>query len=196
LGCFLLILEMKQKIVLTLCLLNLFFPGCKTKEDKKESFFPILSFIKSQVAHVDTSLYKITKMVSRGSLWDTSYIKREEFRSHAAEFLESPDLTEKKYSTGYQETKFFDASLNRAIFSYLPKDKNAPVQREEVTIEPGQGERDKVKNIIIDKLVASTDSSSITKRLLWTVDESFQVTTIIQKPGQRDSIQTTKISWE
>ena len=194
-GCFLLILEMKQKIIFTICILNLFYSACKTKEDKKESFFPILSFIKSQVAHVDTSLYKITKQVGIDSIWDTSYVKREEFRKYAADFLELSDLTEKKYAANYEESKFFDASLNRAIISYTPKDKSQPIQREEVTIVPGQGEDDKVKNIIVDKLVVSKDSTVI-KRLLWVVDESFQVTTIIQKPGRQDFAQTTKISWE
>ncbi|MCW3118221.1 MAG: hypothetical protein JWM28_2303 [Chitinophagaceae bacterium] len=194
--CFLLILEMKQKIVLIICLLNLSLLSCKTKEAKKESFFPVLSFIKSQVARVDTSLYRIIKQVSTDSVWDTSYIKREEFRTYAADFLDLPDLSEKTYAAGYEESKFFDASLNRVIISYSPKDKSQPIQREEVTIEPGQGEPDKVKNIIVDKLVAAKDSSTVIKRLLWIVDESFQVTTIIQKPGSQDSIQTMKISWE
>ena len=187
---------MTKMSILIICLLLLFYCGCKPKNDKKESFFPVLSFIKSQVAHVDTSLFRITKMVSSGNHWDTSYIKREEFRTYAADFLELPDLSEKTAGAGYDESKFFDASLNRAIITYLPKDKSQPVQREELTIEPGQGSADKVKNIIIDKQVAKEDSSFITKRLLWVVDESFQVTTIIQKPGSPDSTQTTKISWE
>jgi hypothetical protein len=196
LGCFQLILEMKQKIVLLVCMLSFFYFSCKTKEDKKESFFPVLSFIKSQVAHVDTSLYRITKQVGVDSTWDTSYIKREEFRTYAADFLELPDLSDKTYAAGYEESKFFDASLNRVIISYLPKDKSQQIQREEITIEPGAGETDKVKNIIVDKLIPAKDSSIIIKRLLWTVNESFQVTTIIQQPGRQDSTLTTKISWE
>jgi hypothetical protein len=173
-----------------------FLFSCKSKEEKKEEgFFPVLSFIKSEVAHIDTSLFQIIKLVSRDSTWDTIYIKREEFRANASDFLGIPDLTDKAYADKYEESKFFDASLNRAIMTYTPKDKNAEIQREEVTIEPGQGEADKVKNIIVDKLVVTKDSS-VTKRMLWNVGESFQVTSIIQKSGQEDATQTIKVTWQ
>ena len=195
---FLLILGMNKKIALILCFLVIFYPGCKSKEEKKESYFPVLSFLKSQVAHVDTSLYKITKLVSIDSTWDTSYIKREEFRTYASDFLEGPDLADKSYEPAYEESKFFDASLNRVIITYTPKKDRTlqPIQREEVTIEPGDQGNDKVRNIIVDKQTTSKDSVTLIKRMLWTVDESFQITTIIQKPGMPDSIQTTRINWE
>ena len=189
---------MKQKVLFAIIVSILFYTGCKTKkEDKKEGFFPALSFIKSQVAHVDTSLYQIIKQIAVDSTWDSTFIKREEFRLYAKDFLDLPDLTDKKYTGKYDESKFFDASLNRAIISLIPKDKNEEIQRQEITIAPGQSEggEDKVKNIIIDQLTDTKDSTVI-KRLLWIVDESFQVTTIIQKPGMPDSSQTMRISWQ
>ncbi|MBS1574779.1 MAG: hypothetical protein JST09_05705 [Bacteroidetes bacterium] len=187
---------MKKITLFFFLCISLLLYCCKPKEDKKEEgFFPVLSFLKSQVAHIDTSLYQITKLTSRDSTWDTSYIKREEFHSYANDFLTLPDLTDKTISAKYEESKFFDASLNRAIITYTPKDKSEEIQREEVTIEPDAGNGDKVKNIIVDKLV-STKDSSITKRMLWTVNESFQVTSIIQKPGHEDSTKTLKITWQ
>ena len=186
---------MKQLILLSFLSLAIFFPACKSKESKKESFFPVLSFIKSQAAHIDTSLYQIVKLVSVDSTWDTTYIKREEFRSYANDFLSLPDLTEKQYIDKYEESKFFDASLNRVIITYMPKDKSQEIQREELTIAPGENGDDKVKNIIVNKLAVSGDSS-VVKKLLWTVDESFQVTTIIQKAGHEDSTSTLKITWQ
>lgn len=193
---FLLILGMKKLTLFSILITIIFLFSCKSKEEKKEEgFFPVLSFIKSEAAHIDTSLFQIIKLVSAGSTWDTSYIKREEFRANAGDFLSIPDLTDKTYADKYMESKFFDASLNRAIITYTPKDKSAEIQREEVTIAPGQGEADKVKNIIIDKLVVTKDSS-VTKRMLWNVGESFQVTSIIQKPGQEDATQTIKVTWQ
>jgi len=62
-------------------------------------------------------------------------------------------------------------------------------------IEPNSETGDKVKNIIVDKLINSKESS-ITKRMLWNVDESFQVTTIIQQQGREDSTNTIKIQWQ
>jgi hypothetical protein len=186
---------MKHLLIISALLFAIFLCGCKSKSSKKESFFPVLSFIKSQAAHIDTSLYQITKLISVDSVWDTLYIKREDFRSSAKDFLDLPDLTEKQYADSYEESKFFDATLNRVIITYTPKDKKQEIQREEVTIAPGQEGDDKVKNIIVDNLVVSGDSS-IVKKMLWTVDESFQVTTIIQKTGHEDSTRTIKVIWQ
>lgn len=172
------------------------FLSCKSKDaEKKEAFFPVLSFIKSQVAHVDTSLYSIAKLTGVDSTWDTAYIKREDFRAYARDFLQLPDLADKKFVSRYEESKFFDASLNRVIITYTPKDKDQEIQREEVMIEPNSETGDKVKNIVVDLLINSKDSI-ITKRMLWNVDEGFQVTTIIQKQGHEDSTNTMKIKWQ
>ncbi|MES1220410.1 MAG: hypothetical protein ABUT20_33220 [Bacteroidota bacterium] len=187
---------MKKLTLFTFLLFIILSDSCKSKQSKKEEgIFPVLSFIKSQVAHVDTSLYQIIKLTSRDSTWDTTYIKREEFKSYATDFLTLPDLTESIYAGKYEESKFFDATLDRAIITYTPKDKSAEIQREEVTIAPNQDGGDKVKNIIVDKLVIAKDST-VTKRMLWNVDESFQITSIVQKQGREDSTQTIKITWQ
>ena len=186
----------KQILSVSVILFVTCLAACKSKDKQtKEAFFPILSFIKSQVAHIDTSLYQITKLTSIDSTWDTAYIRREDFRKYAGDFLQLPDLSDKKFAGKYDESKFFDASLNRAIITYTPKDKEQEIQREEVMIEPNSETGDKVKNIIVDKLINSKESS-ITKRMLWNVDESFQVTTIIQQQGREDSTNTIKIQWQ
>lgn len=186
----------KQILSVSVILFVTCLAACKSKDKQtKEAFFPILSFIKSQVAHIDTSLYQITKLTSIDSTWDTAYIRREDFRKYAGDFLQLPDLSDKEFAGKYDESKFFDASLNRAIITYTPKDKEQEIQREEVMIEPNSETGDKVKNIIVDKLINSKESS-ITKRMLWNVDESFQVTTIIQQQGREDSTSTIKIQWQ
>jgi len=186
----------KQILSVSVILFVTCLAACKSKDKQtKEAFFPILSFIKSQVAHIDTSLYQITKLTSIDSTWDTAYIRREDFRKYAGDFLQLPDLSDKEFAGKYDESKFFDASLNRAIITYTPKDKEQEIQREEVMIEPNSETGDKVKNIIVDKLINSKESS-ITKRMLWNVDESFQVTTIIQQQGREDSTNTIKIQWQ
>ncbi len=68
--------------------------GGEKKPDSK--FFPALSFIKSQVAHVDTSLYRIIKIEKTDSVPDTTFIQRQEFRRYANDFLTIPDITIKK----------------------------------------------------------------------------------------------------
>ena len=174
-------------------LVILAFYSCKTK--KKEIFFPVLSFIKSQVAHVDTSLYPIKKIIWLDSIqMDPIYVKREEFRNLAKDFLEIPDLTDKKFRTLYTEEKFYDAGLNQVIFSYIPKKPDVVlIRRQEVLITPDPS-GDKIKNIIIDLFIAGKDSS-VQKKMLWRVDQSFQVATIVQKNDQAESTSILKVAW-
>ncbi len=163
--------------------------------EKKESFFPVLSYIKSQVTHVDTSLYQIMKISWIDSAHtDTQYVKREEFAGLAKDFLDIPDLTEKKYQSLYAEEKFFDQGLNRVVFTCKPKkNENVIIQQQETQIAPDPS-GDKVKSFFID-LVLSNKDSLVEKKMLWKVDKSFQVATLIQKPGQVPTTHIMKVAW-
>ena len=190
---------MKKNVCLFSALLLILF-ACKQKnsnsdQHQKESFFPVLSFIKSQVAHVDTSLYPIKKIVFTDSTHsDTIFVPREEFRNLAKDFLESPDLTDKKYKSRYTEEKLFDETLNRVIISYKPQNPDKEeLQKQEVLIAPGPS-GDKVNSIIIDRIIINKDSF-LQKTMLWQVDKSFQVTTTAQKSSQPETITIMKVSW-
>jgi hypothetical protein len=79
---------------------------------------------------------------------------------------------------------------------YSPKDaKKEEVQRQEVLIKPQPGtSEDQVTSIFIN-INQSNKDSSIEKKMLWQVDESFQVTTIKQYPGKPEVTSTYKVSW-
>lgn len=172
--------------------------ACKPKksEDKSESFFPVLSFLQSQVANIDTSLYAIKKIVYTDSIHsDTSWVNREEFRGLAKDFLAIPDISDKKHRKLISEEKLYDESLNRVILSYKPiKPENTEIQKLEILITPDVAMGDKVSSIIIDQVVADKNGS-LQKKMLWRVDQSFQVTTISQKPGEPEIISTLKVTW-
>ncbi len=170
--------------------------SCKSKKEDEEnkSFFPVLSFIKSQVAEVDTSVYPIFKIVTVGALSDTVYIKREEFRQYANDFLTMPDISGKKWDDDYMETKLYDEDLKRVILNYMPKDVNKEIRRQEVMIEPGQQSEDKLRTIIIDRVVTYEDST-VKKNMLWQVDKHFQVVTVINKKNQPEKIEKLKVVW-
>ncbi|MET0637292.1 MAG: hypothetical protein ABWZ25_14775 [Chitinophagaceae bacterium] len=173
------------------CLLS-----CREKTSERgESFFPVLSFLNSQVAMVDTSLYPILKLTPRDSAGaDTTYIHREQFRSVSSEFLAIPDISAEKFRDRYRESKQFDQGLNLVILTYEAiKPAEELLQSEQVTIQPGIG-GDKVKNIIINTYSHSKDSS-VQKRMLWNADESFQVSTIKQFPGQPETTSSYKVTW-
>ncbi len=170
--------------------------SCKKKQKKKEEgFFPVLSYIKSQVAHVDTSIYPIQKIIIIDSTHsDTTDVSREQFRELARDFLSLPDLADIQYAKRYKEEKLFDKSLNTVIINYSPVDaEKEEIQGEEVLIVPDTP-RDRVKNIIINTMINNRDGF-LQKKMLWKIDESFQVTTISQKPGQPETTNTLKVSW-
>ncbi len=170
--------------------------SCKQKEkSKNEKFFPVLSYIQSQVADIDTSLHSIRKLVYVDSLrTDTIYIHREQFREAAKDFLSIPDLSSSKYEDRYTEEKQLDETLNRVILAYAPlKPEKEEIQRQEVLIKTDPS-GDKVATIIINRVI-NTKDSSVQKRLLWKVDESFQVVTIKQLNGQPETTSTVKVIW-
>ena len=183
-------------LVLLLSCLTLLSARCKSEDKPKgEGFFPVLSFIKSQVAMIDTSLYSIMRLTpSDSGLVDTVFIHREKFRENATDFLSIPDLSEAKYEDRYRETKQFDEGLNLVILTYeAVKPEKELIQSQQVTIKPAVG-GDKVKNIIIN-LVSSSKDSSIQKRMLWNADASFQVSMIKQLPGQPETSSSYKVTW-
>jgi hypothetical protein len=96
--------------------------ACKDKESKTEeeaTFFPIKSYLLSQAAQIDTSVYAIRKITTVNSKSDTVYIRREDFRTVAKDFLELPDISAKKWKQDYQETKQF-VENSTVLFSLIP----------------------------------------------------------------------------
>ena len=170
--------------------------GCKEKETKAtEDVISFRTYLNSQVANVDTSLYSIMRLDYIDSTRiDTTYIKREDFRKTASEFLELPDISDKKNRGKFRKETRYDEMLNSVIITYTPEDpENSVIQRQEMLITPDPA-GDRVRNIFVDYLLNNRDSM-VQKRMLWLVDRSFQVTTIKQKPGQPETIATTKVVW-
>jgi hypothetical protein len=184
------------RLVFVIILMIIFSACGNKKKDNTEKFFPALSFIQSQVAHVDTSLYSIRKIIFTDSLKnDTIYIPREEFRKEANDFLTIPDLSASKFSNRYTETKDFDETMNRFLLIYIPvKPEKEEIQRQEILIKQDSSEEDKVTNIIINYIV-STKDSTVQKKMLWNVDKSFQIITTKQLNGKDEKTSTIKIIW-
>jgi hypothetical protein len=186
-----------KKLVLAGLLLTMGLFSCKNEEKPKDPFFPTLAFIKSQVAHVDTSLFQIVQVnILDSAHSDTIFLPREKFREAAKEFLELPDLAQKEFSKRYTEEKLYDTMIKRALLVYqAEKPDEEIIRRQEVVLTPDMyGGNGTLNTIIFDVAMISKDSS-VQKRMLWQADRGFQVTTIRQKPGQEESIITKKVSW-
>lgn len=171
--------------------------GCKqkVKEDEKK-FISVLSLIENQVVHIDTSLYSITKVITTDSVHsDTSYIRREDFRALAKDFLEIPDLSDKKVAKKYTEETRYDELLNRVVITYTPRQpEREEIQKQEILVTPNIATGDQVNNIIIES-VKRDRNGYLGKKMLWQVDKSFLVTTSSQKPGEPEVVTTIRVTW-
>lgn len=180
-----------------LCYFLLLILSCKQKpKEEEKKFISVLSLIEKQVAHIDTSLYAITRVVYSDSLHsDTAYIRREDFRSVAKEFLDIPDLSEKKVAKQYMEETRYDELLNRVIITYKPINSDGgEIKKQEIQVTPDLTTGDKVNNIIINRVINNRDGF-LQKDMLWQIDKSFQVVTTTRQPGQPEKITTTKVTW-
>jgi hypothetical protein len=166
----------KHSVSAAFLLTILFYCSCK---QKKNDVFPAIDFIRGQIANVDTSVYRILKLVPvTDSTYDTTYVKREDFKSLAKDFLETPDIS-KKFDGKYTEERMMNNELGLAVFIATTNDEDLEVRRQEVRILPDPP-NDKIKSIYIERLNGNKDSS-VLKRMTWYADRKFQVITINRK---------------
>ena len=169
--------------------------ACKSKAGSEKELWPVLPYLYSQAAAVDSTLAPIRKLIYHddGQV-DTQFVHRKDFRKVAADFLELPDISNKKYSGDYNESEVLDETINRLIVRQTPIDpEDALIQSQEVLIKPAL-EGDKVTTVMIHTLQNEKDST-IQKRMIWQIDKSFQVTTIVQKGKGNETIATYKVEW-
>ncbi|GAC1423244.1 MAG: hypothetical protein NVS9B7_25880 [Flavisolibacter sp.] len=145
---------------------------------------------------MDSSLYRIIKIETAGPKSDTSYIKREEFKQYAADFLSLPDIGADNLKNQYEESKINDDDLKSYILTYTTKEKNNEVQRQDVMIDqnPDINGNSQVKTIIIDKWVTKEDFS-IHKNMVWEINNRFLIVTKIQKQNQPEKISKLEVIW-
>jgi len=180
-------------------LLPMLLVACKAKEKEPgdaSGYFPALSYLQSQARHVDTSVYRIVKISKAHGATDTAYLRREDFKAAAQDFLSLPDIASKDLKGKYSETKLYDEDLKRVVLTYLPKDRNdyEQITREDVLIEPGDERGDQVQTIYIET-VANNSDSTVQKKMTWNVAGSFQVITLINKKDGPEDVRTTDVTW-
>lgn len=180
-----------------LLIVGFFIISCKSKTKDEKNYVSVVSLIRQQVAHIDTSLYPIIKIeyVDTSKI-DTTHIPREKFAEVAKDFLEAPDLSDRKVAAQYkEEPAIHDQVLNRVILSYVPLNPDEQeFKRQELLATPVPGQDAKINNIIIIREINNRDSF-LQKKMLWQMDKSFQIVTTRQKPGQPEVVTTTKVIW-
>lgn len=175
--------------------------SCKNKKKDpagEKKYISVRSVIEEQIKHVDTSLYSIIKVTGTDSLsMDTVFVKREDFRQLAEEFMNITDLSDPENAKRFKEESTFDTLIRRVIITYTPiKPEAEELQKLQFLIsqEIDKKGNNKIKTIIIDK-ARKDRNESVVKQLLWRLDKSFLITTTTQKPGEPEKISLTRVIW-
>jgi hypothetical protein len=154
--------------------------SCAPKQEEKafeqadKNFYPIKSFVKTELAELDSLPVAVFKFTTVNSKTDTTIVEKPAFRKIAEE-LTAPDITVPPLKENYKETVFMDETVNSVTLSYTATDENVEIQKIDVFVHP---ETEKVKHIYIEKNRNSGDSAILYK-MMWTAGKNMQVTSII-----------------
>lgn len=167
----------------------------KKQQNNEEQFFPVSSYLKGQVAQMDSSLSTIMAIQQQDSSKpDTTYVRNKEFKSYAKEFLDLPDISSDKLRGDYQVTNMYDDLLDSYIFTYTTDEKDDVIKKQDVLVEPGENGENNIKTINIDKWETKGDST-IHKNMVWDSGKRFLIITKVQKNNQPEKIHTLEVKW-
>ncbi len=181
---------------ITALLIIFFIAGCKEKKpDKHIDVFPALSFIKGQIRQVDSSLYRIVVIKTENNKSDTSYAKREEFGMLAKDFTDLPDIGSDKLKNDYEETQFYDETLQSVILTYIANEKDNEVQRQDVIIDQANAAGLNDVETIIVHTIENKRKTTISKNLVWYANKKFTVITKTNKGDEAEKISKLEVIW-
>ena len=185
-----------KNCLIVLTLIAILFSACKEKKEvKQEPPISVLSIIKGQLNHLDTSLYGVTKYETTDNITDTTYLTRDEIREFAAPFLSLPEIADKNYYKNYTEERLIDAQQETLNITTTAKNENAEIQKQIIVIAMADISSGKVQSIFIDRYLPSKDST-IEQKLFWEIDNYFSIGSIIEKENQPEKTHFTKVAWQ
>jgi hypothetical protein len=155
-------------------------------------YFPVMNFIKGQIAYVDSLPVGIKKYIV-GTKKGYVYIKPKEFHQLAAEFIPA-EISDDLFTKEYQETSFLDQSSNSATFFYTTKNASLPVKRVDILTMKGDV-YDQVKSIYLQKNYRSGDTA-FTKKLYWKPQRSFQIITEVSAGSKKPVTEIVNVVWD
>jgi hypothetical protein len=171
--------------------------GCKNKKKEKvdnSNYFPVLSFLQSEVKKIDTSLFSIIKVVTQNGVSDTTPLPRDSVRGLAGEFLSIPDLRSEK-GKSYKEVTAYDTTTQLVSMTYSSEEGDVPKQQVFI-VKSGLNFDDIVKTIYIEKEISNGDGL-VQKRLIWDpVEHYFQIRTITPQKNGAEKVSDLKVIWE
>ncbi len=188
-----------MRIISTILILTLAGVACKGKTSSEPTvisndtiqFYQVSEFVKGQVEDVEKTPYFIYKKMEKNGKVDSTVINNREFTSLAQQFIE-PNINKKSLKQYYTETTFFDQTTNTYTLNYATRNKELEVQNIDVLLKD---DATTLKRIFIRKFLEYGNDSTAIEQLSWHPDEQFQVSRMVQKPGQPESITQTTVVW-
>ncbi len=197
---------MKQSLILLIVLPALFFLAChnsstpsaadhpKTADTPvKKNYFPVLNFLKSEIAYVDSIPFKLMEYHTRNGKTDSTIINTQKFNQLAAAFL-LDDLDSVRFEKRFDETSFLDQSTNLLTFTYSTNDTSYGLRRVDVLAIPNPG-TDNVKSIYLESSSGNADSLVLNK-MYWSSRKSFSILHIYQSIHGKPGTSQTKVVWD
>ena len=159
---------------------------------KKQSFFPVTSYIRGQMYEIRTTGVNPLKYSTSNNHTDSAWLKIEELEEAVKEFL-SPVIDSTNLVSLFTEKNFLDQTIAAYTFTYEPSGKlpdTMKLKHWDVHID---AETDKVKRIYMVKEI----SPSKTLQLTWQGGKYCKIVSIITDKNGNSSVEREeKIIWD
>ena len=159
----------------------------------KKDYFSVADYIKGEINTIDSLPVGILKKTIKASKKDSAFIERQEFRALARVFTD-PALEKAALEAKYAEHSFMDQTTGYYTFTYEPTASDAPYQRIDVLVRPGET-YSKVKSIYMAKSSSQNDTT-INERFYWKANNSFSITKEKVYKNQTPVVDQLMVIWD
>ena len=168
-------------------------PGISPKTSITDTvhFYEVGQFITSQTADVKKTPYYIYKKTTIDGRKDSLQIDPTQFENLAQQF-KVVEINKDPLKGEYVETVFFDQTTRTYTLNYSTKNKALVVQNIDVLLYEDAAT---LKRIFIRKFYNYNTDSSAIEQLSWKPNEQFQVSRVVQKPGQKENMYQLIVVW-
>jgi hypothetical protein len=164
-----------------------------TSDTAKKNYLPVLDYLKSEIAAVDSFPYKLVRYRLIHGKTDSAIITTAVFDQIASAFL-LPDLDSSRFEKKFEENSFVDRTTNLVSFTYSTKDTGNGLKRVDVLLSPGGG-TDKLHSIYMEAISGNPDSTLISK-LSWKAGRNFRILQIHKPRNGAEYISQTIVVWD
>lgn len=166
--------------------------GCKSKKNETLDYIDVTAYMKGQLKYIDTVPFAFLKVVLKDSIsTDSQYITKEQVNQIVKEFLVK-DLEKGRFEKKFKESSFADATIHSITLNYESTDKDCPVSRVDVYVDP---EKERISQVYFVRSKENSDSS-FAQQLLWKHNKSFLLITSVTKKSEPEKTITEKIIWD